>query len=157
MIDVRITGEVNKPLKDLWKLSVENFETMGTWATGVLHSKKGETCDRVCETPFGQLHEDIILKDEKNHIIKVNARGMPFFVNKATGAWAFKKISANKTGFTVGLKLQTMPIIGPIMEIFMRPKIKKTLGIVAEDYKTYLETGKISKRKQREIEKHKEV
>ncbi len=155
MIEVKVTGTVNKPLKELWNLSVLNFHTMGNWATGVLHSKKGATCDRVCETPFGQLDEDIILKDEKNHLIKIKAEGMPFFVHKTTGGWSFKEISPHKTEFTVELSLETMPIIGSIMGIFMKPKIRKTLGIVANDYKTYLETGKISESKQREIDKNK--
>ena len=155
MIEVRVTGEVNKPLKDLWKLTVKDFTDMGKWATGVLHSEKGENCDRVCKTPFGLLHEDILLKDEKNHLIKIDAKGMPFFVTKSIGTWAFKKISGDKTGFTVELRLETMPIIGSVMGIFMKPQVKKTLEAVASDYKIYLETGKISARKQREIDRNK--
>jgi len=63
IINVKISGEVNKPLNELWKLSVENFDTRSMWAAGVLHSKKGENCDRVCATPFGELHEDILEKN----------------------------------------------------------------------------------------------
>lgn len=154
MINVKISNEVNKPLSELWKLSVENFDTMGTWATGVLHSKKGENCDRVCATPFGELHEDILEKNEEEHFIKVAASGMPFFVTKATGGWSFKEITEDLTGFTVELNLETMPVIGSVMGLFMKPKLRKSLEIVANDYKTYLETGEISKSKKREIAKH---
>lgn len=153
MIDVKVNGEVNKPLSELWELSVENFDTMGTWATGVLHSKKGATCDRVCATPFGELHEDIIEKNDEEHFIKVKAEGMPFFVTKSVGGWKFNEIDENKTGFEVQLTLETMPVIGSIMGLFMKPQIEKTLKIVANDYKTYLETGEVSESKRKEIEK----
>jgi len=152
MIEVKVSGIVNRPLKDLWKVSVLEFEKVGNWATGVYHSAKGPNHDRVCDTPFGKLYENINT-DEQNHIVNIDATGFPFFITKAKGQWAFRKISDNKTEFTLALKLKTIPIIGSIMGIFMKPKLRKALAITVEDYKTYLETGKISDRKQLEKDK----
>lgn len=152
MIKVKVTGTVNKPLKELWKVSVTEFDKVGNWATGIYHSSKGQNHDRVCETPFGKLYENMIT-DEKNHSMVVDATGFPFFIRKVKGRWTFSKISDNKTQFTIELKLETMPIIGSIMGIFMKPKLTKALEVTAEDYKIFLETGKISDRKQREIDK----
>lgn len=155
MIEVKIMKTVNKPLKNLWKLTVLDFDKVGTWATGIFKSYKGKKYDRICETSFGKLYENIALKDEKNHRILVDAKGFPFFIKKAEGQWAFREITKNKTEFTVGLKLKTMPIIGSIMGVFMKPKLIKALEVTAEDYIAYLETGKISERKQKELDKNK--
>jgi len=153
MIDVKVGGVVNKPLKDLWKVSVLEFEKAGNWATGVFHSEKTPKHDRVCDTAFGKLYENISTKDEKNHYVEIDATGFPFFIKKAVGRWSFRKITDNKTEFSLRLKLTTIPILGPVMEIFMEPKLKKALQVTAEDYKTYLETGQISGRKEREKSK----
>ena len=156
MIEVKVKKTVNKPLKDLWNLTVKDFDKVGTWATGIFKSYKGEKDDRICETPFGKLYENIIQKDVKNHIMVVDAKGMPFFVTKMRGQWTFKEISKNKTEFTIGLKVYTMPIIGSIMGNFMmKPKLAKALVFTAEDYVTYLETGFISERKKKELERNK--
>ena len=155
MIEVKITKTVNKPLKDCWKVSVTNFHKVGDWGTGIFKSYKGEKHDRICETAFGKLYENISHKDEKNHRILVDATGFPFFIKKATGQWTFKEITKNKTEFSIGLRMETMPIIGSIMGIFMKPKLTKALEVTAEDYITFLETGKISESKQREIDKNK--
>jgi len=151
MIVVKKTGVVNKPLEDLWKVSFIEFHKVGNWATGIFHSEKTKDYDRVCDTSFGNLYENITFKDEKNHKMVIDAKGLPFFVKKFTGGWTFRKITDNKTEFTVELKLETIPIIGSFMELFMRPKFEKALDVVVDDYKTYLETGKISKRKEIEI------
>jgi len=152
MIEVKITKTANKPLKDLWKVSVIDFDKVGTWGTGIFKSYKGKNHDRICETSFGKLYENIIDKDEKNHRILIDAKGFPFFVKKARGQWTFKKIDKNKTEFTIGLRLDTIPVIGSIMGVFMKPKLIKALEVTAEDYITFLETGSISERKKREID-----
>ena len=150
MIQAKATGIVNKPLKDLWRVSVLEFEKVGSWATGVYRSGKGPNHDRICDTAFGKLYENITTKDEKNHRIEIDAKGFPFFIKNAVGMWTFRKISENKTEFTVELKLLTIPVIGSVMEMFMKPKLQKALEVTAKDYITFLETGKISDRKQRE-------
>ena len=155
MIDVTITKTASKPLKDLWKLTVTDFDKIGTWGTGIFKSYKGEHHDRICETSFGKLYENITVKDEKNHHIEVDAKGFPFFVKKATGHWTFRKISDAKTEFTIRLTLHTMPVIGSIMGVFMKPKLTKALEVTTEDYITFLETSNISARKQREKDSRK--
>jgi len=56
MIEVKVSGVVDKPLEDLWKVSVLEFEKVGNWATGVFHSEKTTKHDRVCDTAFGKLY-----------------------------------------------------------------------------------------------------
>jgi len=48
-----------------------------------------------------------------------------------------------------------MPVIGSVMGVFMKPKLTKSLEVTAQDYITYLESGTISERKKRELEKSK--
>jgi len=152
-VEVKTTGVVNKPLKDCWKFSVDSFADVGKWATGIYHSKKTQEYDRVCDTPFGFLKENILNKNEANHSFQVSAVGLPFFVRSTTGGWNFKELNSNKTEFTIRLEMKLMPVIGWIMGPILKGKLQKALEATAQDYKTFLETGKISQSKQLEIEK----
>jgi len=74
-------------------------------------------------------------------------------VRSTTGGWKFKELNSNKTEFTIRLEMKLMPVIGWIMGPIMKVKLQKALEATAQDYKTILETGKISQSKQLEIEK----
>ncbi len=150
MINVKVTFIVNKPIKDLWKVTAEEFEKIGSWSTGIYKSWKTKEYDRICETSFGKLYEKITLKDEKDYRIEVDAKGLPFFVKEFTGFWQFKKITDKKTEATVSLNMKTMPIIGSFMGLFLKPQLEKGIKITVKDYIHFLEKGTISDRKKRE-------
>jgi hypothetical protein len=155
MIDLNFSVAINKPVNDVWKAVYTDFTKVGDWATGVFFSrpgKKEENADRVCKTFTGVLYEKIISKDEKNHIMHVEAKGLPFFVKSMIGGYKLREISKSETEATFFVKIKTMPLIGTIMEIPMKMQLNKALSITLDDLKNYVETGKISSKKQGEIE-----
>jgi len=158
MIEIKRTGAINKPIDKVWKVLYGGFADVGKWVTGVYNSRPGtkeEKLDRVCTTFTGNLYEKIISRDEKNHTFEVDAKGLPFFVKNFTGRWSLEKVSANTTKATLTLKIQTKGIIGAIMQIPLKSKLNSGLNETLNDFATYVETGKVSKAKQKEIDNRK--
>jgi hypothetical protein len=156
MINLHFTVTINRPVNEVWNVVYTKFTKVGDWATGVFSSRLGKTeenADRVCDTFTGVLYEKIISKDEKNHVMHVEAKGLPFFVKSMIGGYKLREISPSNTHVTFFVKIKTMPFIGTIMEIPMRMQLNKALSVTLNDLKTYVETGKISSKKQGEIER----
>jgi hypothetical protein len=155
MIDLSFTASINRPVNEVWKVVYTDFTKVGDWATGVFSSrpgKKEENADRVCKTFTGILYEKIISKDEKDHTMQIEAKGLPFFVKSMIGGYRLKEISKSNTEVTFFVKIRTMPLIGTIMEIPMKMQLNKALSITLDDLKTYTETGKFSLKKREEME-----
>ena len=74
-----------------------------------------------------------------------------FFVTSLVSTWSLKKISKNKTELLINPVIKTMPIIGTLMELSMKKRFRRILREIANDLVIYLETGKVSRRKQKEI------
>lgn len=158
MIQIERTITVNKPIKDVWKAVFEDFTEVGSWVTGVYASRPGtkeENYDRVCDTFTGKLYENITHKDEKNHSFEVDAKGLPFFVKEFTGKWQLNKLTPTSTEATITLILHLKGIIGAIMQTPMKSKLNAGLNELSNDLTTFVETGKISNTKKKELQKRK--
>ena len=158
MIDIKIKDTVKQPLSEVWEVAANQFTSVSDWATGVYKSRVGakeEKYDRVCDTSSGHVQENLITKDDKNYILTYSVKGFPFFVKSLTNTWTFKQISASETEVTLNPKVKTIPIIGTIMEIPLKSQLNKFMKTALEDFAIYVETGKISKRKQREKDSRK--
>ena len=158
MINIIIKGKVKKPISEVWDVAANQFTSVSNWATGVYTSREGnkeEKCDRVCDTSSGHIEEDIITKDDANHILAYSVKGFPFFVKSLSNTWTFKQISDSEIEVTLNPKVKTMPIIGTIMEIPLKAQLKKFMKTALDDFATYVETGKPSERKLKEIEERK--
>jgi len=159
MINMKIKGTVKEPLSKVWEVAANQFTSASNWATGVYTSREGtkkERCDRVCDTSSGHVEENIIIKDDANHILEYSVKGFPFFVKSLSNTWTFKQISDSETEVTLNPKVKTMPIIGTIMEIPMKSQFKKFLKTALDDFAIYVETGKPSESKLKDIEERKE-
>ncbi len=150
MINIIIKGKVKKPISEVWEVAANKFTSVSNWATGVYKSRKGtkeENYDRVCDTSSGHVQENLITKDDVNHILTYSVEGFPFFVKSFTNTWTIKKISETETEITLNPQVKTTLIIGTIMGIPMKFQLKKFMKIALDDFATYVETGKPSKRK----------
>ena len=158
MIQITKSMIINKPINDVWKLMYGEFADVGKWVTGVYSSRpvtKEENYDRVCDTFTGKLYEKLLSVDEKNYTYVVDAKGLPKFVKSFTGRWKFDKISDNKTKATLNLTIETKGILGAILQIPLKFQLNKGLNELHSDLSTYMETGKPSASKQKEIRKKK--
>ena len=93
----------------------------------------------------------LIFVDEANYTYEVDATGLPFFVENTTGKWSLNKIDEDSTKATFDFKIHTKGLIGSIMQIPMKARLNKGVESSLDDIKTYIETGKVTEQKAKEI------
>ncbi len=155
MIDLKFKRKINKPIKEVWKFVIEEFPNGHKWAYGTVSCRKGDASehfDRVCETETGRLIDKITKIDNENHLLEFSVKGLPFFVRSVVSTWKLNKISDIQTEIILGPRIEVMPVIGTIMQIPMKIAFKKLYPGLLDDLVFFVETGKPSLRKQKEIE-----
>ena len=160
MIDIKAKRKINKPIDEVWKFVIEDFPNAHKWATGTTSCRKGdasEDFDRICDTETGTLKDKITKIDDENHILEFSVTGLPFFVRSVVSTWKLNKISDTQTEIIVGPRIEVMPVIGTIMQFPMKSALKKLYPELLDDLAIYVETGKASPRKQKEIDSGKSL
>ncbi len=160
MIDLKFTKTINKPVKDVWKCVFDDFSSAHLWATGTPTCRKGELhedFDRVCNTETGELQDTLIKVDKENFMFEFSVKGLPFFVRSVVSTWKLKQLSVNQTQIILGPRIEVKPGIGTLAQIPMKLAFKRLYPGLLEDLATYIETGKPSPRKQKEIDKQNKV
>jgi hypothetical protein len=155
MIEIKAKKRINKPIEDVWKFVVEEFPNADKWATGASNCRKGdesEDFDRICDTDTGTLMDKITKIDEDTHLFQFSVTGMPFFVRSVVSTWKLDKISDTETEIVLGPRIEVMPIIGTIMQIPMKMALDKLYPELLNDMAVYVETGRPSARKQKELD-----
>lgn len=158
MIDIKAKRVINKPIDEVWKFIVEEFPNSHEWAAGTPSCRKGnasEDFDRVCDTESGRLMDKITKIDDENHLLQFSVTGLPFFVRSVVSTWELNKISDTQAEITMGPRIEVMPVIGTIMQIPMKMSLQKLYPELLNDLAIYIETGKPSPRKQKELERRK--
>ncbi|MGI9612724.1 MAG: SRPBCC family protein [Acidimicrobiales bacterium] len=154
MLDVKATKRINKPIEEVWRFLIDEFANSHHWAFGATTCRAGtetEDVDRVCETESGQLRDTITKIDDADHVLEFSVDGLPFFVRTVVATWSLKPVSEAETDITVGPRIETIPVVGRIMEIPMKKALEKLYPGMLDDLAVYIETGRPSVRKQREL------
>jgi len=155
MIDLKFKREINKPIAELWEFVIEEFSNAHEWATGTTNCRKGdpsEDFDRLCETETGVLMDTITTIDHDRHLLEFSVRGLPFFVRSVVSTWKLKELSDTQTEIVLGPRIDVKPVIGTIMQFPMKMAFKKLYPPLLDDLACFVETGKPSLRKQKEME-----
>ncbi|MEM7374415.1 MAG: SRPBCC family protein [Bacteroidota bacterium] len=160
MIDLTFDTTINKPIDEVWKFIIDEFHNSHEWAYGTMSCRKGtesEDFDRVCDTETGKLMDTITNIDDENHVLEFSVKGLPFFVRSVVSTWKLKKLSNTQTEIVLGPRIEVMPVIGTLMQIPMKMAFSKLYPGLLDDLATFVETGKPSARKQKEIDSHKSL
>lgn len=154
MIDIKVTRRINKPIEEVWRFVVDDFTSNHDWAFGTTSCRAGtesEDFDRICHTESGTLKDTITKVDDENHVLEFSVAGLPFFVRSVEATWSLEPVSDTEKDITIGPRIETMPIIGRIMEIPMKNALDKLYPDLLNDMAVFVETGRPSPRKQQEL------
>ena len=154
MIDLKFNREINKPIDEVWRYIIDEFSNAHEWATGTNFCRKGEAdedFDRICHTESGKLKDNITKIDDENYVLEFSVRGLPFFVSSVVSTWKLTKLSDTQTEIVLGPRIEVMPVIGTVMQIPMKIIFKKLYPGLLDDLAIFIETGKPSPRKQKDI------
>ena len=155
MIDLKFNRIINKPADEVWKCVFDEFTSAHLWAFGTPTCRKGasnEDFDRVCDTETGKLMDTITKVDKENYMFEFSVKGLPFFVRSVVSTWKLRKVSDTQTEIVLGPRIEVKPGIGTIAQFPMKIAFKKLYPGLLDDLATYIETGKPSLRKQKEID-----
>ncbi|CAM1344316.1 SRPBCC family protein [Tenacibaculum amylolyticum] len=155
MVDLKFKRNINKPIDEVWKFIIEEFSNGHKWAAGTTNCRKGyphEDFDRVCETESGRLMDTITKIDNENYLLEFSVKGLPFFVRSVVSSWKLYSVSDNQTQIILGPRITVIPVIGTLMQIPMKAALKKLYPKLINDLAIYIETGKPSPRKQKELD-----
>jgi len=153
MMNIKKEITVNKSIQEAWDVLGNQFGEAYQWASGLNHSHAygepqlpGTTCNnRSCDTAQGKIEEVIRTFDPKNYILEYEVvDGFPFLLTE----------TGNTTRVNIDFKLKTKGLMGSIMSPMMKIQMNKLIGFVLEDFKHYVETGRPSPRKAKEIAKN---
>lgn len=152
---------IDKPTNEVWEVLGNQFGQAHKWASGINHSEsfgepkiKDAHCNnRACELPSGKIKEVIRQFDSNNHILEYEViEGFPFFVDTGINNWELEELDG-KTKVRMHLEIKTKGFMGKIMGPMMKMQMNGLTKSVLIDFKTYVETGKPSDKKAKEIAK----
>lgn len=161
-MNIRKDIVVHRSVKEVWEVLGTQFEDAYKWARG-LDSSTGHGkssfeglahSNRTCEVPgFGKIDEVILIFDPVNHILSYEVKeGFPTFISSAVNTWILKKEDLG-TRVSMNLEMQTTGIKGVLIGPMMKMNLNKLITGVVSDFKVYVETGKPSKHKAKELAK----
>lgn len=154
MIDIKASQTINKPIDEVWRFVVDDFTRSHLWAYGSSSCRPGteaEDFDRVCETESGRLTDTIIRCDDDRHVLEFSVDGLPFFVRSVVSTWSLREVSPTETEITIGPRIETLPVIGWVLEIPMKRSLERLYPGLLDDMAVFVETGQPSARKQAEL------
>lgn len=150
---------INASATDVWRILAHQFDDIGVWASGIAKSTpnpnavaidSAPVAGRICHVPaFGEVHETFTMYDEEKMTYTYEALvGLPFFVTAARNTWQVRAIDATNCTVRFDAELELIPLIGFVLSIPMRWKLKSTIDETVEELKYFAETGQIHPRKQ---------
>ncbi|MEO0338732.1 MAG: SRPBCC family protein [Bacteroidota bacterium] len=152
---------VNQPIEAVWEVLGNQYGEAYKWASGLYHSEgfgtpiiEGAHCkNRSCDTTQGKITEVIKTFNAADHHLEYEVvEGFPFFVDQGVNNWKLTP-QGNKTRVDMHLVITTKGIMGAIMGPMMKMQMGKIVNNVLQDFKHYLETGKPSPLKAKEMAK----
>lgn len=162
-----LTSEViNVSADSLWAICRE-FDKTAEWTSTLNHSygigevqHEGITCSaRVCETNLGKgnkVVEELLMFSDENKELSYNlVEGAPGFITLATNHWKVTKVGSNKSKIEMNVTMHMKRFAGFFLAGLITKQMKKQVTIVLSELKTYAETGQVSAKKKKQLDKQK--
>ena len=155
------TQRINANIDEVWEVLAHQFADVGKWSSAVQSSGPNleasipdgaEVGGRVCATDFGDLKETFTHYDEAGKTFTFEVTGMPSFITLARNRVVAAPAGANATDVSLNISMETNAI-GKVMGPMFAIKLKNTLDAFLGELKAYVESGELSKRKQKQLAK----
>ena len=153
-----ITKEVsiNTTIDKAWKVLGHEFADAYKWASSIKHSQandntsfNGSTCsERGCDVSgIGNIKEKILEYSDTEHVLSYEVyEGMPKMVTYMTNYWKLTSTGNGKVKLEMRMEMKTGGFMGWMMKGMMKSKMSKTADEIIEEFKYYVENGKIHPR-----------
>ena len=161
-MEIKRTFTVNKPIDEVWDVLGNDFGGAYKWGSGLYHSEgygapelEGASCNnRACQTNLGDIKEVIRTFDPQKHILEYEViEGFPGFVKSGVNKWTLTPQGGKQTRVDVHFVAELQGLLGTLMRPMMGWQMGRTFDQVLGDFKYYVENGRPSPNKLKEINK----
>lgn len=152
---------IDKPVDEVWQVLGHQFGDAYQWASGINHSKgfgepkiEAAHCNnRACELASGKIKEVIRKFDPDHYLLEYEViEGFPSFVESGVNNWKLTALGG-QTRVDMHLVIKTKGFLGRVMGPLMKMQMNGLTQFVLVDLKHFVEEGKPSPKKQKEIQK----
>jgi hypothetical protein len=147
---------IDAPASEVWRVLAHEFDRIGDWAAAIPASRPAPNEGRVCSTAlrrFPEVEERIVASDESKRTLTYEAaRGMPAFITVARNRWRVEPIGRAKARVSCDATVETRGLAGPMLGFALRLQLRRTGRLVLADLAHYVEHGRPSPRKRRQLE-----
>jgi hypothetical protein len=154
---------IDAPAEAVLEVVGHRFDRIGEWATVIASSgpAPGEArvtgapvAGRVCHTGIGlvpQVTERLVDYDEETRGLTHEAEGLPRFLGAASNRWHVTALDEHRTIVGLDATLEVHGVLGRILYPLVRLWIARTTPRFLDDLRHYVETGRPSPRKRRQL------
>ena len=157
MMEIQLHTQINCSAQDCWKVFGNGYADIYKWLSGVTSSDaEGEPFgespvgSRRIKTPTISFSEKLIHFSNEGRTFTYQVIGLPFVVKHATNEWRFTSNGESAT-LHMHLKLQTATGFGWLLNGLLKKNLTKAMNNLHEDFKYYMENGKVHPRKAKEL------
>jgi hypothetical protein len=157
---------VNASADEVWSVVAREFDRIDAWASDVPASHAAANAaapagcpvaGRTCQTTMGrfpEVEERIVFYDEQSRILTYEpVRGMPGFLARARTTWRAVAIDDRRSKVSFTATVTTRGLAGPLVALAMRVLIHRAGVRGLDDLRHFVEHGKPSPRKQRQLDR----
>jgi hypothetical protein len=172
---------VAAPAQRVWDVVGRQFDRIGDWATAIPRSTAvphpvagayravdtgnrglpvvtvgldAPVAGRVCTTGIrlvSEVTELLVAYDDADRTLTYEASGMPAFVTLARNTWTVATIDSRRCRVELRATFDTQGLLGLLGRWAILAQTRRTSRHLAEDLRHYVETGRPSPRKQRQL------
>ena len=162
-MEIKKSFTVDAPIDKVWHHLATEFGQAHAWCTGLYHSEAynaptlpgAPAANRACDTNQGKIKEVIETFDPANyHLAYSVIEGFPGFVKSGTNNWRLTP-QGDTTRVDIHFVAELQGLVGTLMQPMMGWQLGKVLEAAGQDFKHYVETGRPSAAKARELAKRK--
>jgi hypothetical protein len=154
----------------VWDVIGRRFDRIGEWATAIPASTAiartvtplpvgqiiggAPVAGRVCATGVRlvpRVTETLVAYDGTNRTLTYEASGLPAFVTTARNTWTVIALDDRRCPVTLRARFVTRGLLGHLGRWAILAQVGRTSRYLAEDLRRYVETGRPSPRKQRQL------
>ena len=157
MIEIELNTEIARTAADCWQVFGTRYTDIHLWKSGITASNaEGEAfgespvgSSRIT-TPTISFSEKLIHFSNAERAFTYQIVGLPFVVSSGSNAWKFTEAEGKAT-LHMHLRLQTATGFGWLLNGLLRKNLTKEMGKLLQEFKYYMENGKVHPRKAKEL------
>jgi hypothetical protein len=162
---VKVSSEtiIDASADRVWEIVGHQFTRIGEWATAIPASRpssqtpgaaEAPVAGRVCETGLPMVpavEETILAYDEGGRTLTYAGAGLPRFVREARNQWSVIPLDDQRARVRVEAIIEMRGLVGLLFAAPFRLWAARVGGNTLDDLKHYVELGRPSTRKQRQL------